>query len=138
MNQKYKFVIKIWSIALILGASTTFAEKIIQNTELVLSFRLAGSVFFFALYLHVCKVVKKIDEDIKQSNGFKQNIFDPNILKITLKLCIFGWTMFAILDYFNLNLINWIIVFMLGVLIIPFSLGLIPLTLKDNAWRNKK
>jgi len=137
MNPRYKMIIKVWSLALVISLCTGLATTLTSSSEIAFLARLMGSIFFFGMYIVVSKAVKKNDQMIKASNGFKQNLFDPYILKLTLKLCIIGWTVFAVLEYLSLNKISWITVFMLGVIIFPFTMGLIPLKLRDNKFRGR-
>ena len=138
MNQRTRFVVKIWSVAVVLGLATSWVSNYTNSAELLLLVRLAGTGFFISMLLYVSKMIKKNDEIIKSSHGFAQNIFDPYILTLTLKLCIIGWTVFALFDYMGWNGIDWITVFMLGVVIFPFASGLIPLRLNDNKnWRRR-
>jgi len=74
---------------------------------------------------------------IKDSNGFLEFPFDPSVLKLLLLLFVAGWTTFSVLDYFGLNPIDWIVVYVMGIIIIPIALGLLPLWIKDNKWRRK-
>lgn len=121
-----------------LSLATSLAIKFSNNPELVLSLRLCGTVFFVILYRYVSNMIKKQEDIIKASHGFKQHLFDPNYLKITLLLSIMGWTTFSVLEYVGLNQIDWITTFIVLVIIFPFVTGKIPIRLNDNKnWRRK-
>ena len=137
MKPQYKFVVKIWSISLALSLATSWASNTANSPELVLAIRLLGSAFFFGLYLHVSKIIKKQTDMIKASGGFKEMLFDPNYLKITLILCIMGWTTFSVLQYVGFNPIDWITIFILGVVVFPFAMNKIPLRMPREDWRHR-
>lgn len=106
-----------------------------HNSEWLLVSRMCGTVFFIFVYFWVSSLIKKQEKMVKESNGFIQIPFNPNVLKHFLVMFIAGWTLFSVLDYYNLNFIDWILPFVLGITIFPFASGLIPLRLKDNKWR---
>ena len=105
--------------------------------ELLLATRLAGSAFFLYVYFYTVSLIKKQEKMIKDSKGFLEHPFDPFILKLLLLLFVAGWTTFSVLDFFGLNPIDWIVVYVMGIIIIPIALGLLPLWIKDNKWRRK-
>lgn len=137
MKPQHKLVIKFWGIAFGLSIATGFAREFANTPEIVLVTRLLGSAFFLAMYLYVSRAIKKQEEIIKASHGFIQRLFDPFYLKLILQLSTIGWTAFAVLEYFGLNKIDWLTVFMLGITIIPFALGKIPLYIKREKWRHR-
>lgn len=137
MKQQYKFVIKIWSISFALSIATAYAIDYSNSKEIVLLLRLSGTAFFIILYRYVSNIINKQKEIVKNSNGFAKMLFDPNYLKITLMLCILGWTTFSIMEYLDLNMIDWLMTFIILVVVLPFATGKIPLYIKREKWRNK-
>lgn len=107
------------------------------NKELLFVTRLIGSAFFMGVYFYTLSLIKKQEKMIKDSNGFLESPFNPSILKLLLLLFVAGWTTFSVLDYFGLNPIDWIVVYVMGIIIIPIAFGLLPLWIKDNKWRRK-
>ena len=106
-----------------------------HNKELLLISRLVGIAFFTYIYFWISSIIKKQQKMVKESNGFIHIPFNPNVLKHFLMMFIIGWTVFSVLDYYDLNFIDWILPFVLGITIFPFASGLIPLRLKDNKWK---
>lgn len=138
MKPQVKFVIKIWCVMLGLSLATSLAIKFSNSSELVLLFRLFGTAFFIILYRYVSNMIKKQQEIIKSSHGFAQQLFDPNYLKITLLLSILGWTTFAVMEYIGINQVDWLMTFIVMVIVFPFVTGKIPIRLHDNKnWRRK-
>ena len=97
--------------------------------------RVSAIVYFCVVFVYIRKLIRKQNELIKQSRGNIFPLFDPNILLISLGLFILGSIVFLILWVTGLNPIEWYLIFSIGVMIIPFTLGLIPLRAKDNRWR---
>ena len=124
-------------ITFLLGISSVIVFHLTGNKELLLYTRLIGSAFFLGVYLYTVSVIKKQEKMIKDSNGFLESPFNPSILKLMLLLFVSGWTTFSVLDYFGLNPVDWIVVFTMGIIIIPIASGLMPLWIKDNKWRRK-
>jgi len=124
-------------ITFLLGISSVIVFHLTGNKELLLYTRLIGSAFFLGVYLYTVSVIKKQEKMIKDSNGFLESPFNPSILKLMLLLFVTGWTTFSVLDYFGLNPVDWIVVFTMGIIIIPIASGLMPLWIKDNKWRRK-
>ena len=135
MKPQYKFIMKIWMIAFGLSISTAYAIDLTDSQELVLLLRLAGTAFFIILYRYVSNMINKQNEIIKASNGFAKLLFDPNYLKITLLLCIIGWTTFSMMEYLKINQIDWLMTFIILVVVLPFATGKIPLYIKREKWR---
>jgi len=124
-------------ITFLLGISSVIVFHLTGNKELLLYTRLIGAAFFLGVYLYTVSVIKKQEKMIKDSNGFLEFPFDPSVLKLLLLLFVTGWTTFSVLDYFGLNPVDWIVVFTMGIIIIPIASGLMPLWIKDNKWRRK-
>lgn len=85
------------------------------------------------LFYRAKKIVDSYKPLIK--DGYAEHLFDPKYLYTVLWMVIMGLSLAAVMDYFYLP-IWWLFVYMLGVIIIPFSCGVIPLRKKDNKWRN--
>jgi len=132
-----KSVLVFFMITFLLGISSVIVFHLTGNKELLLYTRLIGSAFFLGVYLYTVSVIKKQEKMIKDSNGFLESPFNPSILKLMLLLFVSGWTTFSVLDYFGLNPVDWIVVFTMGIIIIPIASGLMPLWIKDNKWRRK-
>lgn len=138
MRSEKRTVIKIWLVCLALGIASILVQEFLHNDEALLLTRLAGSAFFLGLYVWIRGKIKTQNKMIKESNGFLQQPYDPNILRYTLLLIIIGWSTFSIMDYLHLNLIDWIMPYTLCVVITPISLKLLPLWMRDNKFRDKK
>ena len=137
MIRNKKSVLVFFMITFLLGISSVIVFHLTGNKELLLYTRLIGSAFFLGVYLYTVSVIKKQEKMIKDSNGFLESPFNPSILKLMLLLFVTGWTTFSVLDYFGLNPVDWIVVFTMGIIIIPIASGLMPLWIKDNKWRRK-
>jgi len=134
-NKKSVFIFFLISFSL--GISCVIVYHLTGSEELLLATRLIGSAFFLGVYFYTVSLIKKQEKMIKDSNGFLEFPFDPSVLKLLLLLFVAGWTTFSVLDYFGLNPIDWIVVYVMGIIIIPIALGLLPLWIKDNKWRRK-
>jgi len=134
-NKKSVFIFFLISFSL--GISCVIVYHLTGNEELLLATRLIGSAFFLGVYFYTVSLIKKQEKMIKDSNGFLEFPFDPSVLKLLLLLFVAGWTTFSVLDYFGLNPIDWIVVYVMGIIIIPIALGMLSLWIKDNKWRRK-
>lgn len=137
MIRNKKSVLIFFLISFSLGISCVIVFHVTGNKELLFVTRLIGSAFFMGVYFYTLSLIKKQEKMIKDSNGFLESPFNPSILKLLLLLFVAGWTTFSVLDYFGLNPIDWIVVYVMGIIIIPIAFGLLPLWIKDNKWRRK-
>ena len=127
MNLKIKFIIKSLIPPALLGLSLFFLWEFTHNTDLMLIGRLGTVTFFIWLFIKTRKIIKNLPHD--------SLTFNPNILTLTLGLFIIGWIIFSITDYLFHLPVDWIDIYVLGIIITPISMGLLPLWTRDNKWR---
>lgn len=126
-------VLKIWGIILALSIGTMLAGYF-WDKEGVLVLRGITVIFFMYLFYRAKKIVDSFKPSIR--DGHAEHLFDPKYLYLILWLVIVGLSIGAVMDYLSLP-IWWLFVYMIGVIVIPFSYGVIPLWKRDNKWRGK-
>jgi len=127
-------VIKIWGVILALSLGTFVAMWLYNTPETLLFMRMLNIIFFMYLFYRAKKTIDGFKDAIK--SGWAEHLFDPKYLYIMLSLLIAGMTAGAISEYVNIPPF-WFWGYMAGVIIIPLSSGVIPITFKDNKWRRK-
>lgn len=125
-------VFKIWGIILALSIGTMLAGYF-WDKEGVLILRAITVIFFMYLFYRAKKIVDSFKPLIK--DGYAEHLFNPIYLYTVLWMVIGGLTLAAIMDYFALP-IWWLFIYMLGVIIIPFSSGVIKIRKNDNDWKH--
>ena len=106
-----------------------------SSEDVLFVVRVLAIIYFSVIFWYIRKLIKIQNDLIKQSNGYIRPLFDPNILLLSLGIFIVGSIVYLILWQTGLNVIDWYLVFSIGVMMVPFTLGLIPLRAKDNRWR---
>lgn len=126
-----KQTLLIWGIIFGLSAGTWLANVFFGSNG-VLGMRVITILFFIYLFRGAKKLIDSFKWEVKE--GYAEHLFEPKYLYTVLWLTIFGLIGAAVMDFFYLPT-WWLLPYLLGVAIIPFSSGVIPLRRKDNKWR---